>query len=402
MIRNKIIMDIKSEILNVSENGSIFILLGIDTIITDTYTFNCPIGIDCTKDKVTFTGSSISVKAEPNIGETKLAECIDYNVINGNPSFHYDACFGTQSNLDSCIVNSPFNTACREADPICFSSGTNLGFHIIPAPSSKLDRAKGKYCWNDAGTLRSKNTPEVEYRICQSRQFHCISDTQYQDKCSINAAPDYVFATYNCPSGSLCDSSIDDEKADFGSKGLKLPNAPCSSVCNGNIQVTAEDRNGNPMTNLLVSRDGVFSMQTNEVGVAEFSLTKTCGSQMEFIVNCQDGVNVCGIKTTKFDVVNTYKSLLFDCSVCSSEKDLQIDGGDINVFESDKLVTAIVSLAGSLNAKDINITFRAQGKNGLISKEASQLFDLNSGDKFKVIYQNISLTDDDEGRHCMG
>ena len=44
---------------------------------------------------------------------------------------------------------------------------------------------------------------------------------------------------------------------------------------------------------------------------------------------------------------------------------------------------------------NINITFKVQGNDGLISKEESQLFDINSDDRFKYIMQSITLSGND-------
>ena len=44
---------------------------------------------------------------------------------------------------------------------------------------------------------------------------------------------------------------------------------------------------------------------------------------------------------------------------------------------------------------NINITFKVQGNDGLISKEESQLFDINLNDRFKYIMQSITLSGND-------
>lgn len=99
----------------------------------------------------------------------------------------------------------------------------------------------------------------------------------------------------------------------------------------GTIQAITEDRNGNPMSNLLVSRDDVSNKTTNNVGVAEYNLSKTCQQNMEFKVYCSNtsGAQLCDTKTAKLDVVNDYEGLRFDCSICSSSPDMQIDVDNI-------------------------------------------------------------------------
>ena len=47
-----------------------------------------------------------------------------------------------------------------------------------------------------------------------------------------------------------------------------------------------KDRNGNPMSNLLVSRDLTSNKTTDSQGVAEYSLSKTCGCKVIKSHNC--------------------------------------------------------------------------------------------------------------------
>ena len=271
--------------------------------------------------------------------------------------------------------------------------------------STKIDFFKVLYGFANSNGVYGKRYTDClhagEYQLSGSKTYYVVD--KKAARC-INASSYYIsgwhgadwtiIAKASCSAGTKCINS-----GNFTSESDYIN--PCLNIntCTGNVQVIAEDRNGNPMRDLTVVRDEVSAKITNIAGVAEFNLSKDCGQKMNFVVKCPDNVTLCDSKTTHLDILNDYKGLLFDCSACSQEKDLQIDGGDINVFESDKLVTAKVSLVGSFTAMNVNITFRAQGKNGLISKEASQLFDLNSGDRFKVIYQNISLTDDDEFLH---
>ena len=46
------------------------------------------------------------------------------------------------------------------------------------------------------------------------------------------------------------------------------------------VQVITEDRNGNPLKDLLVTRDDISNKTTNTVGVAEYNLTKNYGKEL--------------------------------------------------------------------------------------------------------------------------
>ena len=168
----------------------------------------------------------------------------------------------------------------------------------------------------------------------------------------------------------------------------------------GTIQVITEDRNGNPMQGLLASRDSVSNKTTNSAGVAEYSLGKTCGDSMEFRVYCTNSssATLCGTQTARLDVVNDYEGLLFDCSICSGIPDIQINVDNVRVNKANNNVTINISIASSFTATDVNITFKVQGKDGLISQESSQLFSINS-ESFKSLNQTIAFTNNDEFLH---
>lgn len=169
----------------------------------------------------------------------------------------------------------------------------------------------------------------------------------------------------------------------------------------GTIQAITEDRNGNPLTNLLVSRDLVSNKTTNSVGVAEYNLSQTCRQNMEFKVYCSNssGAQLCGTKTAKLDIINDYEGLLFDCSICSSSPDLQIDVDNIRANKDTDNVTVNISLSSSFSVANVNITFKVQGDDGLIKRESSQLFNINTGETFKSITQSITLNENDDFVH---
>src|SRR3989338_6692580 len=92
----------------------------------------------------------------------------------------------------------------------------------------------------------------------------------------------------------------------------------------GTVQIITEDNNGFPINATNVYRDGEFRGNTNEFGFVNFNLTQTCGQTLNYNVSCSDNVTVCGQQSTSLETQNDYKSLLFDCSVCSSNVDMEI------------------------------------------------------------------------------
>jgi len=143
-------------------------------------------------------------------------------------------------------------------------------------------------------------------------------------------------AQSTCGSGYKCVNS-----SNFTTESAYINPCISESTYTGTVQVITEDRNGNPMRNLLVSRDLVSNKTTNSVGVAEYSLSQTCNQDMEFKVYCSNssGSTLCDSKTAKLDVVNDYEGLLFDCSICSGSPDMQIDVDNVRTNKADGQVT---------------------------------------------------------------
>ena len=84
-----------------------------------------------------------------------------------------------------------------------------------------------------------------------------------------------TIAQSTCSSGTRCINSTNKTtESDYIN--------PCINIntCTGTVQVITEDRNGNPLKDLLVTRDDVSNKTTNSVGVAEYNLTKNCRKEL--------------------------------------------------------------------------------------------------------------------------
>ena len=167
-----------------------------------------------------------------------------------------------------------------------------------------------------------------------------------------------------------------------------------TNLCNGTMQIIAEDSNKNPLIGLLVVNNA-SNKTTDDAGVANYRLNATCGKSLQFDVYCSDNITLCGTQTASVDANNDYDGLLFDCSICGDSADMKITADRIKANKNDNEVTVNTTIINIPATDNINITFKVQGNDGLISKEESQLFDINSDDRFKYIMQSITLSGND-------
>ncbi len=240
-----------------------------------------------------------------------------------------------------------------------------------------------------------ENTQTKTYYVIEKKSARCTNSTHY-NLSGWHGTNWIKYAEDTCTGNTVCRNSTN-----FTAENAYVDPCISQTTCTGTIQVITEDRNGNPMQNLSVSRDDVSNKTTNSVGVAEYSLSQTCNQNMEFKVYCNNssGAAICGSKTAKLDVVNDYEGLLFDCSICSGTPDIQIDVNNVRTNKAKSNVTVNISLVSSFTAANVNITFKVQGDDGLIKREASQLFNINSGSSFVFVNQTIAMNDNDDFLH---
>jgi len=91
-----------------------------------------------------------------------------------------------------------------------------------------------------------------------------------------------------------------------------------TNLCNGTMQIIAEDSNKNPLIGLLVVNNA-SNKTTDDAGVANYRLNATCGKSLQFDVYCSDNITLCGTQTASVDANNDYDGLLFDCSICGDD-----------------------------------------------------------------------------------
>ncbi len=163
--------------------------------------------------------------------------------------------------------------------------------------------------------------------------------------------------------------------------------------CKGTIQLQSIDSNLNlvPFTNVFFNNS--LKGATDSFGVFESKQRSVCGEMLSYTLKCQNNIT-CETKTTTLDFHRDFDSLSFDCSVCTGDVDLKLDINHIKTNKRDNKVAVNVTIINIPTTQNINITFKVQGNDGLISKEESQLFNISSNERFKFITQSIALTGD--------
>jgi len=373
----------KSYFYSVLENGSIFIL---STILTHTDFFSTDGG--AFTDNIAWVNDNITVKVTTTV-PTPEGECY---FIDDSSMLKY-CYFDNPTHRDECDSDPEMNC---NTDTTCDTNNLIGQEHeILNYASARTGNSRARV-WDDCtfpGSIEQSDT--VNYYIAEKKAARCINNTNYNVS-GWHGNNWIKIAQSTCSSGYKCVNS-----SNFTTESAYINPCISETTCTGTVQIITEDRNGNPMSSLLVSRDVVSNKTTNSVGVAEYNLSKTCGDSMEFKVYCSNssGATLCGSTTAKLDVVNDYEGLLYDCSICSGSPDMQIDVDNVRTNKATGQVTVNISLVSSFSATNVNITFKVQDDTGLIARENSQLFNISSGSSFKSITQSIALNENDDFLH---
>ena len=376
----------KARVYNVSENSSFWVL---STTITHTDDFQTESGT--IHDNVAWFNDGITVKTSSDVN-TPEGECYK---IDSADNFNY--CFFDTSGHQTECDSSP-DITCGGSTTCSVDSLLEIERDILNDASARSGSSVASVIddCTFAGTYVSSDT--IGYYVEDKKRIRCTNTSGYVYEGHYGSGNWISYGSGICSgSQSLCQDS-----SNFTTETATMPN-PCvnPNTCTGIIQTITEDRNGNPMQGLLVNRDSVSNKTTNSVGVAEYSLSKTCFEDMEFRVYCSNSssATLCDTKTAKLDTINDYEGLLFGCSSCSGSPDIQIAVNDIRASKEDDLITVNLSLASSFTATNVNITFKVQDGSGLIVREASQLFNINAGESFKSVTRSVTLNGNDEFVH---
>ena len=88
--------------------------------------------------------------------------------------------------------------------------------------------------------------------------------------------------------------------------------------------VITEDKTGTPLENLKVYRNDIYEGLSDSFGQKTFTYDEiTCHKYETFKITCQDNT-ICSTKKADLDKLNDFSSIIFDCSICTTEKDLTL------------------------------------------------------------------------------
>ncbi len=382
---------------NVNENKTIMILSDELLNITDDYTIACPPNADCKHDRIAFLNTVIKVQIFP-FTRTKRAECFNWQHGDGS----YDACYGPFSNFlySTCRSDTLFNNACEDTSPPCDPIDSTLGAHNIPSDTSFTKTVRGRYCYDNSSGGYSSDVanPDTSYYICSARQYDCSGSTSYVDKCIFTDSSVNI-GTVNCPSGTICDENSDDSNADFGPNGANTPNSPCRNVCTGKTDVYIDNQKG-IVFNYSVNVNNVFNGTTNIAGLYTINFNNAwCGDTQTIDVYCSNNqTKKCEQKTTSMDFNGDNDSLVFNCNICTNDKNLEISLDDINYKQvSGNNFDFNITITNQNAAGSFNVMIKPQDKNtGLAGAGTIKAESISSSQStYNSIISNVDTTNAD-------
>ena len=112
---------------------------------------------------------------------------------------------------------------------------------------------------------------------------------------------------------------------DFGTSGNSIPSSPCRSVCTGKADVAIDNKKG-IIFNYSVNVNNVLNGTTNVAGLYTINFNNAwCGDTQIIDVYCSNNQSKkCEQKTTSMDFNGDNDSIVFNCNICSDDKNLEI------------------------------------------------------------------------------
>ena len=374
---------------HVEENGSLFLLFDFLNL-TDDYTVACPNGVDCKHDGIVFRNYNLNMKLFDDNHVIK-AECFDFA-----DDGLYEDCYGTQPNMDLCRANVSelFYDACTDADPvdpICESEGS-IGTHSVPTSVSKASEIDSVNCYLHLSAYHSTSPDSRFYYVCDHRQYVCTSSAQYVDRCFYNVPSGSVnIGTINCNSGETCDFSQDESNADFGTSGTSIPSSPCKPPCSGNIRAYIDNSKG-IVDNYSIYLNAINKGSTSN-GFKQIS-SVSCNINHNVTVYCyNNNTKPCETKQTSIDFNGDNDSLVFNCNICSDDRNLGIQIGGIDYKQiSGNNYLFNITIFNENAGGSFNIMIKTQDKEtGLISSEKLQTESISSTETtYNAIVNNVN------------
>ncbi|HLG24750.1 MAG TPA: S8 family peptidase [Candidatus Nanoarchaeia archaeon] len=386
-----------SLILNVSENGSVVLIVIIDIFVEHQDDFQAE-GTD--DDRIVWVNGKYSTRITGNNPPNAIGVCYEEGGFN-NP---YDFCFfkssADRNTCDSAEsnINCGGGTNCNTQANYTVNVGSSW-HNYLDTTTAKTLTFSSRVWYDISGCSSAQNIgpdgiPITTY-VVDKKRVTCLNSSDYKIEGHYgNGNWIQLGNQFTCGSGYLCVN----QNVNYTNPLAIIEGNPCiaENTCIGNVQVIAEDSRGNPLANLLVTRDDVSNKTTNLVGVADYNLTKNCGQSMEFVVRCDDNVTFCDAKTTSLDFMGDYDSLMYDCTRCNGKQDLKVNIGGVNISPSSNKVNVNFTIENVGTVSNLNVTVKAQDKNtGLISNENYGIININQLDTSKSVTISINLANAD-------
>ncbi len=214
--------------------------------------------------------------------------------------------------------------------------------------------------------------------IMDQKRSICVNSTYYSYQGRSSTAP--TWTTYVGPV-ACADTCNDGLTQTITSRNTPLT-PPCGGVCtatNGTIFVNTLDYLGHSLTGLNVRLNNISNTTTDTVGTAVIKIsTVSCSADQNVSVVCANNIT-CGSQLVRVGANNTFRSLIFDCTICANlTPDLYIGQSDVSINLANKTVTVKVHSVG-INSSNVVVNFSRQDTSGLIVETKSVFVNVTSG-----------------------
>ena len=399
----------KSNVYNVSENGSVFVLT---TTLTQTDDFTSDgYAVPLAKDGIGWINGVFTVRVATTILNPQ-GECY---VIDGGVSGRFNYCyFDTLAHQNACD-NDPDITCGTETN--CNHNNLIGQEHAIVNTASAHYGTSQARVYPDCSQpgVGVENTATSSYYIISNKRARCIGASSYVYEGGYGTN----WITYNtgsCSTGTTCVDTQEYTAKDAYINPCQPP--PSVQYCSGTIAAIVTDSKSSPLKNLKVYSNGALDGTTDNDGSRTMSYNGVvCGEPQNITIKCSDDT-LCDSKSTTIDSNGDYDSLSFACNICINKTDLSIKTSDVTIksTSTNKFnITALINVE-KVNQNNVTVDFRSlntqSGKvtqnqtkfinvNPYQNQNVSVLWDLNSTDfvSITVDFTNIVAEADESNNY---
>lgn len=368
----------KSNIYNVSENGSI-------SILAETIGYYDLFSSDggTSTDGIGWINENLSVR-RTQTGAPVDVECFELGSI---VSSGWDYCYAI-NNAEMIDCDNTFGAIDCNFQTIC-DSNNNVGVDhpIIPVSSVGSGQTVAEFYWFCDGTTGQKSgtTNIPTWYVVSKKRARCTSTTAYVVEGWYGSDNWITYASGSCATGTICFGTQNlTSKTDLMNNICQLP--PAEQSCSGTISAIVTDSKNNPLTTVKVYSNGVFNGSVDNDGNRVINYTNVnCGSSQTVEVRCNDNT-VCDSKSSTVDSAGDYDSLSFTCNICINKTDLSISTKDVTI----KSQSGKHNITALINVEKVNgtiiIDFRGQNIKNDITQNESKTINVA-----QYVNQNVSV-----------